>query len=193
LTEEGRTYCHGLFVRCGETRSQLPRNGLYRRCEMSFRISSGILKVKWEEEEYVQERRRQLNIYRKKSRKTCKIKIVDNTTGDGGELRSIIGPFTPVDQGSVRTSKTSTSSSSLKSIIIVNDNNKRSRRVLYHREKQWTIALGSIQAKYFFHRPHTNFYVKQNAKRYHSLSITCSLRNRLSVKSRSFSSHERHQ
>jgi hypothetical protein len=38
-------YCHGLFVLCGETRSQLPRNGLYLRCEMSLRISSGILAV----------------------------------------------------------------------------------------------------------------------------------------------------
>ncbi len=37
------TYCQGLFVRCGDTRSQLPRRGLYRRCDISFRIASGIV------------------------------------------------------------------------------------------------------------------------------------------------------
>lgn len=36
-------YCHGLFVLCGETNIQLPRRGLYLRCEMSFKISSGII------------------------------------------------------------------------------------------------------------------------------------------------------
>jgi hypothetical protein len=41
--DDWRYYCHGLFVRWGETRSQLPRNGLYLRCEMSSRIFSGIL------------------------------------------------------------------------------------------------------------------------------------------------------
>lgn len=37
------TYCHGLLVRCGETSSQLPRNGLYLRWDISSRIFSGIL------------------------------------------------------------------------------------------------------------------------------------------------------
>jgi hypothetical protein len=37
------TCCHGLFVRCGETSSQVPRSGLYLRWEMSSRIFSGIL------------------------------------------------------------------------------------------------------------------------------------------------------
>ena len=39
----------GLFVQCGEMRSQLTRNGLYRRCEMSSRVFSGILVVRNEE------------------------------------------------------------------------------------------------------------------------------------------------
>lgn len=36
------THCHGRFVLCGETRIQLPRKGLYRRCDMSSRMASGI-------------------------------------------------------------------------------------------------------------------------------------------------------
>lgn len=38
------TYCQGLFVRCGDTRSQLPRRALYRRCDITFRRASGIVK-----------------------------------------------------------------------------------------------------------------------------------------------------
>jgi hypothetical protein len=52
-------------------------------------------------------------------------KIVDNTTGDGGELRSIIGPFSPVDQGSWLTIMTLTSTSSLKSNISTKLGNKQ--------------------------------------------------------------------
>ena len=37
------THCHGRFVLCGETSIQLPRRGLYRRCDMSSRMASGIL------------------------------------------------------------------------------------------------------------------------------------------------------
>jgi hypothetical protein len=40
--ERRETHCHGRFVRCGETNSQLPLSGLYRRCEISSRIASGI-------------------------------------------------------------------------------------------------------------------------------------------------------
>jgi hypothetical protein len=36
----GHAYCHGLFVLCGDTSIQLPRSGLYLRCEISFSISS---------------------------------------------------------------------------------------------------------------------------------------------------------
>lgn len=36
-------HCHGLFVLCGDTRIQLPRKGLYRRCDISSRIASGIV------------------------------------------------------------------------------------------------------------------------------------------------------
>jgi hypothetical protein len=49
VNEHLATYCHGLLVRCGETRSQLPRSGLYLRWDMSSRICSGILKKKFEE------------------------------------------------------------------------------------------------------------------------------------------------
>lgn len=38
------TYCHGLLVRCGETRSHVSLRGLYRRCEMSFSTLSSILR-----------------------------------------------------------------------------------------------------------------------------------------------------
>ena len=40
-------YCQGLLVRCGDTRIQLPLSGLKRRCEMSFRIESGILGLRY--------------------------------------------------------------------------------------------------------------------------------------------------
>jgi hypothetical protein len=61
----------------------------------------------------------------KEKQESLQDKIVDNTTGDGGELRSIIGPFSPVDQGLRLTCgfryhkhiMTSTSTSSLKSNI----------------------------------------------------------------------------
>jgi len=82
----------------------------------------------------------------KEKQESLQDKIVDNTTGDGGGLRSIFGPFTPVDQGSVRRHRhlhLLSKASSLSMTI-----NKRSKRVLYHCEKQWTTALGSIQAKY---------------------------------------------
>lgn len=35
--------CQGRFVRCGETRTQELRSGLYRRCEMSSRMVEGIV------------------------------------------------------------------------------------------------------------------------------------------------------
>jgi hypothetical protein len=41
----------------------------------------------------------------KEKQESLQDKIVDNTTGDGGELRGIIGPFSPVDQGSRLTSQ----------------------------------------------------------------------------------------
>lgn len=36
-------HCHGLFVLWGDTRIQLPRKGLYRRCDISSKIASGIV------------------------------------------------------------------------------------------------------------------------------------------------------
>jgi len=40
------TYCHGRFVRCGDTKSQVPLNALKRRWEISFSTSSLILLLK---------------------------------------------------------------------------------------------------------------------------------------------------
>lgn len=57
------TYCHGLFVRWGETSNQLPRNGLYLRCEMSSRIWSGMMVLVYSYEvvlEYVIEQTKKL-------------------------------------------------------------------------------------------------------------------------------------
>lgn len=36
--------CHGRFVRCGDTRTHDPFKGLYRRCDISSRIASGIVR-----------------------------------------------------------------------------------------------------------------------------------------------------
>lgn len=36
------THCHGLLFLCGETNTQLPRRGLYRRCEISSRMAFDI-------------------------------------------------------------------------------------------------------------------------------------------------------
>lgn len=36
------THCHGLLFLCGDTNTQLPRRGLYRRCEISSRMASDI-------------------------------------------------------------------------------------------------------------------------------------------------------
>ena len=40
------TDCHGRFVRCGDTKIQLLRRGLYRRCDMSLRTGSGMMTSK---------------------------------------------------------------------------------------------------------------------------------------------------
>ena len=39
-------YCHGLLVRCGETRIQLPLRGLYLLCEMSSSTLPDILRIR---------------------------------------------------------------------------------------------------------------------------------------------------
>lgn len=37
---DGYAYCHGRLVRCGETKTQLPRSKLKRLWEMSFKTGS---------------------------------------------------------------------------------------------------------------------------------------------------------
>jgi hypothetical protein len=69
-----------------------------------------------------------------KSRKTCKIKIVDNTTGDSGELRSIIGPFTPVSRAQFGVMDIFIFLSKASSLSMTTNNT--SGKALYHCEKQ---------------------------------------------------------
>ena len=45
LVDLGLAYCHGLLVRCGETRIQLPLKGLYLLCEMSSSTLPDILRI----------------------------------------------------------------------------------------------------------------------------------------------------
>lgn len=93
------SYCHGLLVRCGETSNQLPRSGLYRRCDMSSRIASGILIV----QQYVFEAVEAMEVYKDTAYEAIKCRLSEESCCHGVVLTQLlaamvgflVGPFFP--------------------------------------------------------------------------------------------------